>query len=66
MTLSLRVGVDGRINEAVVLRTSGYERLDRAAVEEAKRRWRLLPAMRGETPIEEWMSLRVVFRLDQR
>ena len=47
-------------------RSSGVSVLDEAAVMEAKRRWKLLPAMRGSAAVEGWTSLKVVFRLDQR
>jgi periplasmic protein TonB len=64
--LSIYVSRNGRIGEVRVARSSGYPRLDRAAMEEARRRWRLQPAMRGDEAIDAWGSFRVVFRLDGR
>jgi protein TonB len=66
LTLRILVRPDGCVVDARVAASSGYPLLDEAAVIEAKRRWRLLPAMRGNQAVEDWTSLRVVFRLDQR
>lgn len=65
LTLTLLVRTDGRVGDARVVLSSGHQRLDIAAVEEAKRRWRLQPAMRGNIPVEQWLTLKVIFRLDQ-
>jgi TonB family protein len=64
--LRLRVAVDGRVLAAEVVRSSGYERLDRAAVEAAVRMWRLQPAMRGGAAEEAWFSTWVTFSLIDR
>lgn len=66
LTLAVLVGPDGRVNDAKVTLSSGFPALDEAAVIEAKRRWKLLPAMRGSAAVEDWTRLKVVFRLDQR
>jgi protein TonB len=54
---------DGRVADARVLRSSGYEAFDRNTLEEAKRRWRLVPATRDGVPVPQWYRLRVVFKL---
>ena len=54
---------DGRVGDARILRSSGFEQMDRATLEEAKRRWRLLPAMRDGAPFAQWYPLRVKFEL---
>ena len=66
VTIELRVGVDGRVRESRVLRSSGFPRLDAAALEEALRLWRLKPATVDDMPVEAWHSVRVSFRLDRR
>ncbi len=40
VTFELRIGVDGRVRDSRLLRSSGSARLDAAALEEALRRWR--------------------------
>lgn len=54
---------NGRIGDARVVRSSGYELFDRAALDEARRSWRMLPATRNGEPYAQWYRLRVVFKL---
>lgn len=63
--LELRVAPNGRVVAALVLRSSGYPRLDAAAVAEALRSWRLLPATRDGAPVESNRRQRVAFRLEE-
>jgi periplasmic protein TonB len=64
--LELVVAPDGRVLAASVVESSGHERLDRAAVAEARRAWRLRPATLDGVPVESRHRIRVRFRLDQR
>lgn len=66
VTLQLFVGLDGRVLDARVAKSSGYARLDAAAVAEARRSWRLSPATLDGRAVERWHKLNVVFDLDQR
>lgn len=66
LNLSVLVGTDGRVRDAKVAQSSGSARLDQAAVDEAKARWHLRPATRDGVPFEQWLTLRVVFRLESR
>jgi periplasmic protein TonB len=54
---------DGRVGDARILRSSGFDGMDQSTLEEAKRRWRLLPATRDGAPIAQWHKLRVKFEL---
>lgn len=54
---------DGKVGDARVIRSSGSERMDQATLDEAKRRWRLVPATRDGTPFAQWYRLRVKFEL---
>ena len=56
----------GRVGEARIVRSSGFEELDRSTLAEAKRKWRLLPATRDGVPIAQWHRLRVTFKLNQQ
>jgi periplasmic protein TonB len=64
--LAVYVLRDGRIAEVRVARSSGYPRLDQAAVEEARKHWRLRPASRGNETLDAWGHFRVVFLLENR
>jgi protein TonB len=54
---------DGRVADARILKSSGYDAFDRNTLDEAKRRWRLVPATRDGVPVPQWYRLRVVFKL---
>lgn len=64
-TVLLAVLVDrrGGSKTVEVSRSSGFQLLDRAAVEAVKL-WRFHPAHAGETKIASWVKIPVVFRLD--
>jgi len=66
LSLAILIGIDGRVREAKVVQSSGSAKLDQAAINEAKTRWHLKPATRDGVAFEEWLTLRVVFRLEGR
>jgi protein TonB len=57
------IGTDGVAQQAEVLRSSGFERLDRAAVETALK-WRYVPGKRAGIPEAMWFNVPLVFVLD--
>jgi protein TonB len=65
VTLQLYINENGRVAEARVQQSSGFPRLDEAAVREARRNWRFIPAKRGDQVVAAWMSLNVRFQLTQ-
>ena len=66
LNLSVLVGTDGRVRDVKVAESSGSSRLDQAAMSEARSHWRLRPATRNGVPFEQWLTLRVVFHLENR
>ncbi|MEX2164491.1 MAG: energy transducer TonB [Sulfuricaulis sp.] len=74
-TLSRRLGEQGRVMlralvradgqpaEIRINRSSGFSRLDRAALE-AVRQWRFIPAQQGNTPVPAWVLVPVSFTLE--
>ena len=66
LALEILVGADGHVRDAKVSQSSGYDRLDQAAVSEAKQHWHLRPATRNGVPFEQWLTLKVVFRFEDR
>jgi protein TonB len=54
---------NGRVGDARIVRSTGFESMDRSALDEAKRNWRLIPATRDGVPIAQWYKVRVTFRL---
>jgi protein TonB len=64
--LDLMVQVDGRIGEVRVKTSTGFPRLDEAAISHVKRTYRLTPAMEDGKPVPGWVTLPVVFRIDNK
>lgn len=64
-TVQLRVLVqpDGRPETINVAKSSGKKVLDDAAIA-AVQNWKFVPAKRGDTPIEGWVSFPVEFNID--
>lgn len=74
-TMSRRVGEQGRVvlrvlvnpegmaDEVEIRTSSGHFRLDDAA-REAVRRWRFVPAKRGDQPAPAWVLIPISFRLE--
>jgi protein TonB len=56
----------GRIGDVRVIRSTGSPTLDQSAIDEAKRRWRMLPATRDGEPYAQWHRLKVTFDLRDR
>lgn len=61
--LSIFVNADGTVGEVKLLKSSGFERLDRAAMESVKK-WKLIPARRGREPVAAWYEQPVKFNLN--
>lgn len=63
VTLKILVTRDGLPASITVQATSGYTTLDQAALE-AVRGWRFAPARRGTQPVEAWVLVPIVFKLE--
>lgn len=61
--LRVLVRVDGRVERLAVDRSSGYEILDRAAVDSVKE-WAFFPAKKGGKSVQSWVLLPVKFALN--
>ncbi len=64
--LMVRVGLDGRAGEVSVQSSSGYLRLDEAAVDVVRRRWRFVPARQGDRVVAAWVRVPITFELKQQ
>jgi len=54
---------DGSVGEIKLKRSSGFARLDEAALQ-AVRHWRYVPARRGDTPIPYWYVPPIIFAIE--
>ena len=57
------IGPDGQPQRAELLRSSGFDRLDRVAVETTMR-WRYVPGKRGGVPEAMWAEVPLEFKLE--
>lgn len=62
--LNVYVKTDGTVQEARILKSSGFSKLDQSAVKYAVRTYRYIPAMNGKTPVAAWFRVSVTFRMD--
>lgn len=60
--LRVLVSAGGLANRVLVKQTSGYVRLDEAALD-AVRRWRFVPAQQGGNPVDAWVVVPITFSL---
>jgi protein TonB len=61
--IALLIGVDGKVTDGKVEKGSGFDRLDKAALDYYMRRGKFLPGMKDGQPIEAWKSIKVTFKL---
>lgn len=62
--LNVRVSAQGVAEQVQIAKSSGFPRLDEAA-REAVRRWRFVPARRGDEAIAANVIVPIVFQMDQ-
>lgn len=60
--LSVHILATGQVAEIRLKKSSGYPRLDNAAMSTVKK-WRYLPARQGNTPIPFWHTQAIRFSL---
>ncbi len=63
VTLRVRVTREGIAASVAIEKTSGSFRLDNAALDTV-RTWRFVPARQGSQPVEAWVLVPIVFRLE--
>jgi protein TonB len=61
----IHVRADGTADEIKLKRTSGYERLDQAAIAHVQHAWHFIPARSGDRAVDSWGEFALTFRLTQ-
>jgi len=64
VTLSALVLESGRIGDIKIVKSSGFEKLDEAAVKDVQRNWRFVPGKEDGKPVSMWHTFQVTFRLE--
>jgi protein TonB len=63
VVLRVLVTVDGGASDVEVRASSGSARLDESALRTIQR-WKFIPARRGRTPVQSWVLVPVIFKLE--
>lgn len=61
--LLVLVNAQGRADKVTVDTSSGYSRLDEAAVEVVRQRWRFVAAKQGDQAVAAWVKVPITFEL---
>ncbi len=61
--LKCYVKEDGRCSEVSIVKSSGFDKLDEAAVKEVQRNWKFVPGREDGKPVAAWHTFAVTFRL---
>jgi protein TonB len=64
VVIRVLIGVDGKAQQAELQQSSGYERLDQAALETV-RRWRYVPGKRAGVPEAMWFNVPITYVLEK-
>jgi protein TonB len=62
--LRVSVNAQGSAENIDIKTSSGSQRLDDAAVNTVMR-WKFIPAKRGETPVQSWVLVPIIFKLEK-
>jgi protein TonB len=65
VVLELYVLEDGRVGDARLKTTSGFPRLDEAAIKHVKRAWRLMPGTKNGKPVPMWYPYKITFKIEK-
>jgi len=63
VTLKVLVSENGRASEVSVAKSSGFPKLDEAAIKEVQRNWRFVPGKEDGKAVAMWHTFAVTFRL---
>lgn len=63
VVLRVLVNPTGKADEVEIRTSSGHRRLDESA-RDTVRRWRFIPAKRGDAPVPAWVLIPISFRLE--
>lgn len=61
--LRAMINIDGTVAQVVLRKSSGFDRLDQAALDTVKN-WRFVPAQRGVQKVSAWVVVPVAFSLE--
>jgi protein TonB len=63
VVLKAEILPNGRVGKVRIKRSSGHDILDKSALKAVKK-WRFIPAKRGEDPMRIWAEIPIKFELE--
>jgi protein TonB len=63
VTLQILILENGRVGEVKLAKSSGFPKLDEAAIAHVPRAWRFIPGTEDGKPTQRWVTVPIVFRL---
>lgn len=63
--MNLYVDENGRVADVKITSSSGFERLDEAAVKQAKSKWKFTPCMQGDKPVGCWYPFKYTWKMQK-
>lgn len=64
VVLQVLVDTEGKVQDGKIQTSSGFPRLDEAALKHALRAWRFKPGTEDGKPVSAWHSVKVTFRIE--
>lgn len=64
VVLQVLVRADGSVQDGKIQKSSGFPRLDEAALKHALRAWRFTPGTEDGAPVTTWHSVKVTFKIE--
>jgi protein TonB len=64
VTLQVLVDTEGKVTDGKVQTSSGFPRLDEAALKHALRAWRFTPGTEDGKPVSAWHLVKVTFKIE--
>jgi protein TonB len=63
--LRVLVNADGSVARVELAKSSGFERLDKSAMDTVQASWKFEPARQGGNPIADWVNFPIDFKLNR-
>lgn len=63
--MNLYVDENGRVADVKITTSSGFERLDEAAVKQARSKWKFTPCMQGDKPVGCWYPFKYTWKIQK-
>ena len=64
VVLRVSINAQGSADNVEIKASSGSQRLDEAA-QKTVRNWKFIPAKRGDTAVQSWVLVPIIFKLEQ-